>query len=143
MSEKHKNLELLFVPAERIRHIEELLGKMREFLKRRGNIENFCLTCGKEATDTCLERNHLVLVENYENLEVSDWAEAIDWVLVEIKRHSGTIDSVKLYGELKEIERKIEGLPNLYKLFRQIRTLPEVKRREEKRILKKFIRGRF
>jgi len=83
-----KSRSSIFVPAERIRHIEELLGKMREFLKQKEDpyeSEDFCLTCGEKATDNCFKKDHLILLEDSETSEVSIWADAIEWVLKQIK----------------------------------------------------------
>jgi hypothetical protein len=44
-----KSRSSIFVPAERICHIEELLVKMRRFLRQRRDPykpESFCLICG-------------------------------------------------------------------------------------------------
>jgi hypothetical protein len=73
---------------DKIRDIEVLLGKMRRFLKRRGNPyapESFCLVCGKKATRACYTKDHPTLFEDYETPQVTDWVEAIEWVLAQIK----------------------------------------------------------
>jgi hypothetical protein len=56
------------------------------------------------------------------------------------KLNLGGIDLVKLYGELRWIEDKADRFPNLYRLYLRLSALPEVRRVEERRILRKFIR---